>query len=465
MMLIPLAVSLYYQEWDTLCLLASAFLTALIGAGLTVAGRKHREISLRDGFAVVSLGWLAMALAGALPFYLSDAIPSFTDCFFESMSGFTTTGASILGPHLPIESLPHGLLFWRSLTHWIGGMGIILLSLAILPMLSVGGMQLYRAEVPGPTKDKITPRLRDTAEILWIVYLTISIAEIILLWAGDMNLFDAACHTFGTMATGGFSTRSESIAAFNSRYIQYVIIFFMFIAGTNFALHYRLFQGKVKYYWQSREFRLYLMLISVFTLIVMIVNLAGKYVGGIEETFRASLFQVVSILTTTGYGSANWELWGPLAQVLLVLLMVCGGMAGSTGGGVKVIRIQILFKHIRIELRRLIHPQAIIPLRLGSKRIDDGVVRNVLTLLLVYCLILALSTSILAGFGIDLVTSFGASIACLSNIGPGLGDVGATDHYHWMHPVVKWLLSGLMVLGRLEIFTVLVLFSRHFWRK
>lgn len=464
-MLIPLGVSLYYGDGDAPWLAVSMILTLVSGSGLVLAGHKNREISLRDGFAVVGFGWLAMALAGALPFYLEGSIPSFTDAFFESMSGFTTTGASILGPHLPIESLPHGLLFWRSLTHWIGGMGIILLSLAILPMLSVGGMQLYRAEVPGPTKDKITPRLRDTAEILWLVYLSISIVEIALLWAGGMNLFDAACHTFGTMATGGFSTRTDSIAAFNSRYIEYVIIIFMFIAGTNFALHYRLFKGSLKEYWASREFRLFLSLIGMFTLIIAVINLVGKHTGGFEETVRTTLFQVVSIITTTGYGSADWELWGPLAQILLVLLMVCGSMAGSTGGGVKVIRVQILFKHIQIELRRLIHPQAIMPLRLGGKRIDDGIVRNVCTLLLVYCLILIFSTAILAGFGIDLVTSFGASIASLSNIGPGLGDVGAADNYHWMHPAVKWLLAGLMMLGRLEIFTVLVLFNRHFWRK
>lgn len=465
MMLIPLGISLHYKDGDSSAIAASTLLSAIVGSALILIGRKHREISLRDGFAVVTLGWLAMALVGAMPFFLSGAIPSFTDAFFESMSGFTTTGASILGEEIAIEDMPHGVLFWRSLTHWIGGMGIILLSLAILPMLGVGGMQLYHAEMPGPTKDKLTPRIRSTAEILWFVYLLISILECVLLWAGGMTLFDAACHTFGTMATGGFSTKSESIAAFNSRYIEYVIIFFMFAAGTSFALHYRFFKGNIRNYWKSREFRLYFSLVCVFTAVLTINNLLRGEISNLENAFRASLFQVVSILTTTGYGSADWELWGGFAQIMLVMLMIFGGMAGSTGGGVKIVRVQILLRQISIELKRLIHPQAILHLRIGGVMVDEGIVRNVLSFLLVFGLILVLSTAALAVMGIDIITSFGAAIASLSNIGPGLGEVGATDNYAGLPTAAKWLLSFLMMLGRLEVFTVLVLLSRHFWRK
>jgi trk system potassium uptake protein TrkH len=433
MMLLPLFVSLYYSDGDTTAIIQSIAITAVIGGLLMLLKPRKKDLGLREGFMVVAVSWAAMAIVGALPFYISGAIPSFIDSFFESMSGFTTTGASILGEHRPIESLPHGILFWRSLTHWIGGMGIILLSLAILPMLGVGGMQLFRAEVPGPTKDKLTPRIRDTAEILWYVYLGISVLEILLLKFGGMSWFDSACHTFGTMATGGFSTRAESIAAFNSKYIEYVITVFMFIAGANFALHYRfLSKGVIGRYWESREFRLYILIVAFFTAVMMSTLIRNDPSRSLETCFRESAFQVVSILTTTGYGSADWERWGSFAQVVLVFLMIVGGMAGSTGGGVKVIRIQVLFSQVRVQLQRLIHPQAMLPLRIGDQMIDDGIVQNVMGFLLAFGLLLAGSTALLALMGIDMVSSFGASIASLSNIGPGLGDVGPSDNYGWM---------------------------------
>ncbi len=466
MMVLPLAVSLYYGDGDTPAFVWSLLITAAVGGGLTLMRRKSKDIGLREGFAVVALSWASAALAGALPFCISGAIPSFTDSLFESMSGFTTTGASILGAHNPVETMPHGILFWRSMTHWLGGMGIILLSLAVLPMLGVGGMQLFRAEVPGPTKDKLTPRIKNTAEILWLVYLGISVLEAVLLWLGGMSVFDSACHTFGTMATGGFSTHSESIAAFHSRYIEYVIILFMFIAGTNFALHYRfMFKGQVDTYWKSREFRFYLFLIVISTVLMLGYNLSTRPGIGCETAFRESMFQVVSIMTTTGYGTADWEIWGSFPQVLLVLLMIVGGMAGSTGGGVKVVRIQLLLSQVRIELRRLIHPQVIIPMKIGQQVIDDSIVSIVLAFLLAFGLLLGGATTLLALMGIDMTTAFGASIACLSNIGPGLGGVGPADNYGWLPAAAKWLLLFLMMLGRLEIFTVLVLFSGSFWRR
>ena len=466
MMLLPLIVSLCYGDGDWAAILWSLLISLALGGGLLLLYNKDKDLSLREGFMVVAVGWTSMAMIGALPFYLSGAVPSLTDSFFESMSGFTTTGASILGPHNPIGSLPHGVMFWRSLTHWIGGMGIILLSLAILPMLGVGGMQLFRAEVPGPSKDKLTPRIKDTAKILWLVYLGASVLEMLLLKFGGMDWFEAACQTFGTMATGGFSTRADSIAGFHSRYIEYVIILFMFVAGTNFALHFRfILNRRVSRYWNSREFRLFLFLIVASTALMIGNNLHQHPDISIETCFRESLFQVVAILTTTGFGSADWETWGAFAQVLLVFLMFVGGMAGSTGGGVKVIRIQILISQVRVELRRLIHPQAILPLRIGEQMISDSIVGNVLAFLLAFGLLLGGSTAVLAMMGIDMVTSFGASIASLSNIGPGLGDVGPSDNYGWMPTAAKWVLSMLMMLGRLEVFTVLVLFSRHFWRR
>lgn len=465
MMALPLFVSLYFSDGDSSAIGWSMIITCISGLALFLQGRKQQDIGLREGFAVVTFGWCGMALSGALPFYISGAIPSFTDCLFESMSGFSATGASILGAELTIESLPHGILFWRSLTHWIGGMGIILLSLAILPLLGVGGMQLYRAEFPGPVKDKLTPRIKNTAEILWFVYVIISGVEFILLYIGGMSMFDAACHTFGTMATGGFSTYSGSIGTFESRYIHYVVIVFMIIAGTNFTLHYHLLKRKPRYYWKSTEFRMYVGLIGGFSAAMIIINLAHGQFGDFEETFRLSVFHVASIMTTTGFGAADWEAWGGAIQVMMVMMMIIGGMAGSTGGGVKVVRIQILFSQIRNELKRLIHPHAIIPLRLGGRLIDESIVGNVLAFLLAFCFIMILSTAILSVMGIDIVTSFGATIACLSNIGPGLAGVGPSDNYGHLPQMAKWLLVGLMMLGRLEVFTVLVLFSKHFWKR
>jgi len=464
MMIFPWLISLLYNEGDSAALLWSVIITILLGLTGYLIGRRQKDIGLRDGFAVVTLGWLAMAFAGALPFYFSGAIPTFTDSMFESMSGLSTTGASILGTTISIESLPHGILFWRSLTQWIGGMGIILLSLAILPLLKVGGMQLYRAEFPGPVKDKLTPRIRDTAEILWVVYLLFSAIAFILLMVGGMSAFDAACHSFTTMSSGGFSTYDSSIGAFDSKFIHYVIIVFMIISGVNFALHYRLLRGNPKMMWVSIEFRIFMILIATFTATVMTINLLRHQFGSFEEIFRYSLFNVVSIITTTGYSTTDWAMWGGLVQVIMIMMMLIGGMAGSTSGSIKIIRIQILLKQIQLELRRLIHPNAVLPLRIGNSLIEKGIARNVMTFLLVFAIILIASTAIIAATGYDLVTSFGASISCLANIGPGIGQVGPSQNYSHFPQFVKWMLVSLMMLGRLEIFTVLVIFSRHYWR-
>jgi len=372
-LMIPAAVAWFYGENDFIAFIYTIVITFILGSIGFVLTRKSDEIRARDGFLVVTFGWILFALLGALPFLFSGYIPSYTDAFFETMSGFTTTGASIL---TNIESLPHGLLFWRSFTHWLGGMGIILLSLAILPLLGVGGMQLFKAEVPGPTPDKLTPRIKHTAEVLWGVYVLISVVEAVLLKFAGMNWFDAVCHTFGTMATGGFSTKNASIGHYNSALIDSIIIIFMIIAGTNFALHYRVLRGNFKSYWHDKEAKFFIGIIVGATLLIGI-NVFQQSDSGLFKSVQDSLFQVVSIITTTGYGTADYEQWSTFSQIMLFLLMFVGGCAGSTGGGIKIIRSMILIKFGFNELKRLIHPQAVLPVRIGKMAIPREIVTNI----------------------------------------------------------------------------------------
>jgi trk system potassium uptake protein TrkH len=368
-MLLPIPFSLYYGDEVHLYFIISALITFLVGFTAFRSTRLDRDVRVREGFAVVSLGWISFALFGCLPFLLSGYIPSLTNAFFETMSGFTTTGATIL---VDIEGLPEGILFWRSLTHWLGGMGIIVLSIAILPFLGVGGMQLFKAEVPGPAPDKLTPRVTQTAKILWGVYVLISALETLLLMLGGMNLFEALCHTFGTMATGGFSTKNASIGHYNS-----AIIFFMLAAGTNFSLHYRFLKKEFKSYIKNNEWRLLVFLIASSTLLIGVHTFSQQY-SNAEMAFRKTLFQVTSICTTTGFTTANFEQWAFSSQFILLILMFCGGCAGSTGGGMKMIRLYILIKFVIAEIRRLMHPKAIIPVRVGNVVIPRDIVRNIL---------------------------------------------------------------------------------------
>lgn len=460
-MLLPLPFSFYYGETDYGALITSAILTALIGLISVRFSSREQEVRPKEGFAIVTFGWLALSLFGSLPFMISGTIPSFTNAFFETMSGFTTTGATTLSN---IEVLPHGILFWRSLTHWLGGMGIIVLSLAILPFLGVGGMQLFKAEVPGPVADKLTPRVTETAKILWGVYLLLTVLETGLLMLGGMSVFDALCHTFGTMATGGYSTRNASVGAFNSSYIDYVIIFFMLLAGTNFSLHYRFLRGNFKVYIQNREFLFFLSLVGLATFFVGLDTFSHHY-ESLGETLRDTLFQVVSILTTTGFGTADYEKWAFSSQFILFVLMFIGGCAGSTGGGMKVIRIYILVQFVFSEFVRLLHPRAVVPVRLGNTVIPREVVMNVLGFFILFILLFVAGVFMMSSFGLDIETSFGAVAATLGNIGPGLGNVGPTDHYGHLPVLAKWGLSVLMLMGRLEIYTVIILFSPAFWRK
>jgi trk system potassium uptake protein TrkH len=460
-MILPLGVSLYYQEPDIMALAITAGITIVTGAlGWKLTQKGDKSISKREGFLIVSLVWVVFSLFGSLPFLISGYIPSFTNAFFETISGFTTTGASILND---IESLPHGLLFWRSMTQWLGGMGIIVLSLAILPIFGIGGMQLFVAEVPGPTPDKFHPRVKETAKRLWVIYVLFTLAEIILLYAGDVSLFDSVCHAFTTMATGGYSTKQASIAEF-SPYVQYVITFFMFLAGTNFALSYYGLHLKFGKIFRNEEFKFYISFLLFFTIIIttfLWINNSYSF----EGSFRHAIFQVVSITTTTGYVTADYLLWMPFLSVIIFILMFLGGSAGSTGGSIKIIRVALLMKNSVMELKRLIHPKAVIPVRLNKKGIDQQIMTNVLAFVVYYMIITGVSTIIMASMGYDLDSSIGAVAASLGNIGPGIGAVGPVENYAHIPVFGKWFLSFLMLLGRLELFTVLILFSPAFWKR
>lgn len=461
-MLTCLPFSFYYRDQQHPAIVWSALITSGTGLIFFLLSGKHvrDSISKREGFLIVTLTWVMISLSGTLPFILSGYIPSFTDAFFETMSGFTTTGASIL---TDVEALPKSILFWRSMTHWIGGMGIVVLTVAILPFLGIGGMQLYAAEMPGVTKDKLHPRITQTAKRLWIIYVVLTLVQTGLLMAGGMSLFDGLCHSFASMATGGFSTRNASAAGF-SPYIQYILILFMFLAGMNFTLHYLAVKGRIREVIRSDEFRAYLLIIVVFTLAIGGV-LVLKTGMGVEKGFRDVLFQVVSIITTTGFVTADYLLWPGELWFLLFLLMFVGGMAGSTGGGMKVVRHVLLFKNARQELKRTIHPQGIIPVRLDRRTVPEEVIHKVMAFFIVYVLIFVLGAVIMAFLGMDFVSAIGASITALGNIGPGLGSVGPVENFSQVPIIGKWVLAVLMLLGRLELFTVLILFAPTFWKK
>jgi len=460
-MIIPILISFLYSEDDWQAFIISAGISGLAGVLLFYLFRKQHDLRLREGFALVTTVWLAFAFFGALPFYLSGYFPSFTDAFFETMSGFTTTGASIL---TDIEKLPHALLFWRSFTHWIGGMGIILLSLAILPLLGVGGMQLYRAEVPGPEHDKLRPRLKDTAKILWEVYMLITVVEIILLCLAGMNVFDSVCHTFGTMATGGFSTKNASVGYYQSALIDYIIIFFMLIAGINFSIHYRALRGQLGSYWQDAETKFFLFIVG-FGALVIIIDLYLSYNYTLGQSIQNGLFQTVSIITTTGYGTDDYEKWGSSAQVILFLFMFLGGCAGSTGGAIKIMRSLVMLKFATNEIKKLIHPNAVLPIRIGKRTISQEVVGNIGGFFMIYIGIFVIGVVCMAILGLDFVSALGSVAATIGNIGPGLGSVGPTDNYAHIPVLGKWLLSFMMLVGRLEIFPVIIFLTPAFWKE
>ena len=462
-MVIPLAVGLMYGGQSTAALAKAMGVTIVCGLGLwlTTRGQKAEVISQREGMAIVAVGWSAAGLFGALPFYFSRPDFAFVDAVFESVSGFTTTGSSIL---TNIEAMSKGLLLWRSLIQWLGGMGIIVLSVAILPFLGVGGMALYKAEVPSPVPDKLKPRIRDTAMILWKVYALFTVLEILMLWIGGMSVFDAVCHAFTTLPTGGFSTKNASVIHYKSAYIDWVIVFFMIVSGINFSLHYQLLRGKPLAFWRDSECRFFLGAFFVMVLVVSL-DLHRTVYAGFGQALRFGAFQVASIVTTTGYATADYEQWPAMSQLILLLCMFLGASAGSTGGGVKCLRVMLAFKYCYRELFSLIHPRAVSRVKIGGNPVPDEIMRSVMGFLALYLGLFAISAVLLAGFGVDFTTAFAAVAACLGNVGPGFGMVGPVENYALIPVMGKWLLSWCMLLGRLEIFTVIILVVPEFWRK
>lgn len=460
-LLIPFFISLYYHDGSLWAFISSSFAGMLIGGICAYLFKIEEDIGHREGFAIVGLSWILAAGLGALPFYLSGKIPSFIDAYFEAMSGFTTTGSTILEE---VEILTPSLLFWRALTHWLGGMGIIILSIAILPVLGVGGMQLFKAEMPGPTKDRLAPRIQDTARILWGVYLALTVIETALLIIAGMGPFDAICHSFATLATGGFSTITASVGGYNSPAIEYIIIVFMILAGMNFTIHYRIIQGKALPSLRSEEFKLYIAVGFGAALLLVIFNWWHGIYQDMEENIRDSLFQAWSILTTTGFGTADFDNWAPAQKALLVTLMFLGGMAGSTGGGIKHVRALIFMKFTRVQIKKLIHPMSVEAIKLDGKKVPHDVVQAVLGFLSLYMAVGITATFIVTATGADIVTGSTAVIATLNNIGPGLGGVGPAKNFASLSPVAKVVLTLCMVGGRLELYTIFLLFVPAYWR-
>ena len=460
-MLLALPFTLYYgEDWRPLVYSAAITVFAGLPVWLILSKRTHRELKRRDGYLVVTLGWIIMSFFGALPFILSGVIPDLTNAFFETISGFTTTGASIL---TDIEAVPKGILVWRSLTQWIGGMGIIVLAVAILPILGIGGMQLFVAESPGISPDKLKPRIKDTAKRLWMIYVGLTGLEAILLMIGGMGFYDAINHSLTTMATGGFSTKNASISHFSSPYIQYVITIFMVLAGTSFTLTYFMLKRQFQKVFTNEEFVTYLAFMAFATVAITgFVHFSSNQ--SFEASFRDTLFQVVSIVTTTGFESEDYTSWTPLITMVFFALMFIGGSAGSTAGGIKVVRHIILFKNSFLEMKRQLHPSAVIPVRLNHKAINQEITFNVLAFIIIYFLIFSLGSIAMAWVGLDFESALGSVATSLGNIGPGIGTVGPANNFAHVPDIGKWILSLMMLLGRLELFTVLILFTPYFWK-
>lgn len=463
-MIPPTCIALYDHSHDALAFVVSM----LAGIGLSVMlywpNRKDSSMfmGIREGVGVTGFSWIIASLLGALPYWLSGSVPGYTDAFFETMSGFTTTGATIM---TDIESLPRGILLWRSLTHWMGGMGIIVLSLAVLPFLGVGGMEMYKAEVPGVSAEKVTPRLHQTAIRLWSVYVFLTLLETVLLMLGGLSLFDAFAHSCSTIATGGFSTKNNSIAYFTSPYIQWVITIFMFASGINFSLYFLLPLGKFREFSADEELRAYFCIVISASLAMSIALYFSGMSSGVESTLRRTFFNVVSVMTTTGFVIEDYNLWPEFTRFLFVLLMFIGASGGSTGGGCKVSRFQILGRQLGTEIQKLLHPRAVITSRYNGKPIAKSTMDSSAAFFVLYMLILSVSTIITTAFGIEFLTAFTGVLTCLSNVGPGLNLLGPVENFAWLPGVVKWLFSFCMLAGRLELFAVFLLFLPGTYKK
>lgn len=460
-----LFISLAYGEKDGLYFLGTSLFALLIGTIFILIGRNApNRVGKREGSLIVTFTWIVFSLISALPFWLSNNIPSFTDAFFESMSGFTTTGASILNN---VESLSQGMLFWRSFTHWLGGLGIIVISLAILPVFGVSGTQLFAAESTGPTKDKIHSKISETAKRLFYIYILLTVAETILLLLGHMDLFDAVCHSFGTIATGGFSTKQQSIAYYHSPYIEYVIIIFMILSGVNFAHYYYMYKRKFNKVVGNEELKYYLLALLFFSVLVMLtqIDFSNITTTTLEKEWRDSFFTVTSLMTTTGMVTVDYMLWKPITWMIFIVIMIIGASAGSTSGGIKFVRIVISAKACYYEFKKLIHPTAIIPVRYNKHIVREDILTRVLAFTILYLVIDGIGIIILAASGMGFLESVGGMVSCLGCVGPGLGMVGPTGNFSHIPEFSKWFLTLVMLAGRLELYTVLMLFTPAFWRK
>lgn len=461
MMLLCLPFSFYFKSGDAWPIFQSSIICILSGLPLWLFKFKgDTSVNKREGYLIVALGWLAMVTFGTLPYLLSGQIPGLIDALFESISGMTTTGASII---TDIESLPKGILFWRSMTQWIGGMGIIVLTVAIFPLLGIGGIELFIAEAPGPTSDKLHPRIRETAKRLWLIYVSLTILLCLILYAIGMTFYDAVNHALTTMATGGFSTKNASMAYFDLPAIQYIIVLFMLIAGTNYTVIYYSLKGKFSNVWQSDEFKAYLSLVAVLT-VVITIRVYQVTSLPLEKAFRDSIFQIVSLITTTGFVSANYTSWSNGLTMIFFIVMFLGACAGSTSGGIKLIRHLVFFKNSFLEFKRILHPRAIVPLKINGQVVRGRIITHIIIFLLLYLLLFLLGSIIVSVMGLDFMTAIGAVATSLGNVGPGIGKVGPIDNFAWLPAHVKLFLSFLMLLGRLELFTILVLFTPYFWR-
>ena len=475
-MLLAVPFSIYYNEPQKWEIFLAGITTIVIGFLLWFFNRNaKRIIGKKEGYLIVTLGWLMLTFTGALPYVFTGTIPIYTNAFFETISGYSTTGSTIL---TDIESMPKGILFWRSATHWIGGMGIIVLTVAILPMLGIGGMQLFMAEAPGPSADKMHPRITETAKRLWIIYFLLTITEFFMLKIAGMTWFDTINHAMTTMSTGGFSTKNASVAYWNGYpIIQYIITLFMFIAGTNFVLTYFALKGKLSKVFNNEEFKYYFFGTIGFTIIITIIivnfqdpNLTTsiyhpKPWGETESAFRHAAFQVTSVLTTTGFVSADYTMWNSLATMLIFSLFLIGGSAGSTSGGIKIVRHIIMIKNTFYEFKKLLHPSAIIPIRYNGVGVPKNIIYNILPFFVLYMLIFITSSVLLTFFELDFLSAISATASSLGNIGPALGSLSPVDNYAHLSIGAKWICSFLMLIGRLELFTVLILFTPFFWRK
>lgn len=458
----PTIVSLIYKDGDFSAFLYTILLILFFGIPMILIKPQNNNIFPKDGFTIVALGWLLISLFGALPFYFSGAIPSFVDAFFESSSGFTTTGSTLLSE---IESLPRGILFWRSFTVWVGGMGILVLTIALLPSMGMGSMQIMKAESPGPIVGKIVPRLGTSAKILYGIYLGLTLVQILLLILAGMPVYDAFLHAFGTLGTGGFSNKNLSISHYNNVLIDVIVTVFMILSGINFSLYYFILKGNFKSFFKDQELRLYLIIMGSSILLITFDLLFHGYYDSTATAFRYSSFQIASIMTSTGYATADFNLWPIFSKVILLVLMFLGGCAGSTAGGIKLSRILIGFRSFKYSFKRIIHPNACYVVRFNGKKVDDQTVLNVTTYFFAYFFVFLIGTLIISLNNFDMTTTVSSVIATLNNIGPGLELIGPMGNFSFFSNLSKITFSLLMIIGRVEIYPILLLLIPELWKK